>query len=62
MTRNTLSRLINAHNGISPEMAVRPSLAFGSTPEVWLRLQNSYDLAQARKRTANIRVKRFEPN
>jgi addiction module HigA family antidote len=62
VTRNTLSRLVNAHNGISPEMAVRLSLAFGSTPEMWLRLQNSYDLAQARKRAANIRVKRFEPS
>ena len=61
VTRNTFSRLINGHNGVSPEMAVRLSMAFGSTPEMWLRLQNAYDLAQARKSAAKIRVKRFAP-
>jgi len=61
VTRNTLSRLIHGHNGVSPEMAVRLSMAFGSTPEMWLRLQNAYDLAQARKSVESIHVKRFEP-
>ncbi len=59
VTRNTLSRLIHGHNGVSPEMAVRLSMAFGSTPEMWLRLQNAYDLAQTRSRTKNMRVKNF---
>ena len=48
VSRNTLSRLINGKNGVSPEMAIRLSLAFGSTPEMWLRLQNTYDLSIAR--------------
>ncbi len=59
VTRNTLSRLIHGHHGVSPEMAVRLSMAFGSTPEMWLRLQNAYDLAQARSRTKNNRVTEF---
>ena len=59
VTRNTLSRLINRRNGVSPEMAVRLSMAFGSTPEMWLRLQNAYDLAEARQKAGKLQVKRF---
>src|SRR3546814_9580852 len=36
--------------GISPEMAVRLEKAFGSSAELWVRLQSAYDLAQVRKR------------
>ena len=57
---STLSRLINRKSGVSPEMAVRLSMAFGSTAEMWLRLQNAYDLAQTRKRAETIHVKKFE--
>lgn len=59
VTRNTLSRFINGRNGISPEMAIRLAEGFGSTPEMWLRLQNEYDLVQARKNLKNVRIKRF---
>jgi addiction module HigA family antidote len=59
VTRNTLSRLIHGRNGISPEMAVRLSMTFGSSPEMWLGLQNAYDLAQARISAGKIRDKRF---
>ena len=59
VSRNTLSRLINGKNGVSPEMAIRLSLAFGSTPEMWLRLQNTYDLSIARAK-GGIKVTRFE--
>lgn len=60
VTRNTLSRLVNGKNGISPEMAMRLSKAFGSSPEMWLRLQMNYDLAQIRQKETTIRVKSFE--
>ena len=60
VNRSTLSRLINRKSGVSPEMAVRLSMAFGSTAEMWLRLQNAYDLAQTRKRAETIHVKKFE--
>ncbi len=50
VARPTLSRIINGRSAISPEMALRLAQAFGSTPEMWLRLQMAYDLAQARQR------------
>lgn len=59
VTRNTLSRLINGHNGISPEMALRLSKAFGGSPESWLRQQMNYDLAQVKRESKEIRVKKF---
>ena len=49
VARPTLSRIINGRSAISPEMALRLARAFGSTPEMWLRLQMAYDLAQARQ-------------
>jgi len=57
--RKNLSRILNGHAGISPDMAVRLARAFGSTPETWLKLQMAYDLSQARKKEENIRVKQF---
>jgi len=60
VTRKTLSLLLNGHAGISPEMALRLSQAFGRSPESWLQLQGSYDLAQVRKSGAAIHVKPFE--
>ena len=60
ITRNSLSRLINGHNGISAEMALRLSKAFGGSAEGWLRQQISYDLAQVKKKESQIRVARFE--
>ena len=44
----TLSDLVNERAGVSADMAVRLSEAFGSTPETWLRLQTAYDLWQVR--------------
>lgn len=56
VTRLTLSNLVNGKNGISPEMAIRLSKAFGGSPEVWLGMQMDYDLAQVRKKAAKIKV------
>ena len=55
-----MNNLVNGHSGISPEMAVRLFKAFGGSPESWLRMQMHYDLAQVRKREAEIDVKRYE--
>jgi antitoxin HigA-1 len=57
VNRNTLSNLVNEQSGISPEMAVRLSKAFGSTPRVWLGIQMEYDLAQAEAKAGSIDVK-----
>ncbi len=61
VTRATLSRLVNGKNGISPQMAVRLSKAFGGSAESWLRQQMNYDLAQVQKEAKNIHIKKFEP-
>jgi len=58
VTRQTLNNVINGKSGISPEMAIRLSKAFGSTPETWLRMQLAYDLAGARKGESKIKVRR----
>ena len=58
VTRQTLNNVINGKSGISPEMAIRLSKAFGSTPEAWLRMQLAYDLAQARKDESKIKIRR----
>ena len=61
VARLTLSNLVNGKNGVSPEMAIRLSKAFGSSPEVWLGLQMDYGLAQAKKSAARIKVKKAVP-
>ena len=50
VTRQALNNLVNRKSGMSPEMAIRLSRAFGSTPEVWLGMQMAYDLAQLRQK------------
>ena len=60
VTRQALSELLNEHTGISVEMAIRLSKAFGSTPETWLGLQMAYDLWQARAHVDEIKVDKFE--
>ncbi len=49
VTRANLSRMIHGKTGVSAEMALRLSEAFGTSPEVWIRLQANYDLAKARR-------------
>ncbi len=44
VTRQALSDLVNEKAGVSVEMAIRLSRAFGSSPETWLGLQTAYDL------------------
>ena len=56
VSRVTLSELVNGKRGVSPEMAFRLSKAFGSSPEVWAGLQLDYDMAQAMKKAARIKV------
>jgi len=57
ITRKTLSELINGRSGISTSMALRLSKAFGTTPELWLNMQQNFDLWKARKKTRLSKVK-----
>ena len=61
VSRQALNNLVNGKSGISPEMAIRLSKAFGGTAETWLRLQLAYDLAQVRQREGEIVVSRIKP-
>jgi addiction module HigA family antidote len=58
VSQQPLNNVIHGKSGISPEMAIRLSKAFGRTPEAWLRMQLAYDLAQARKNENKIKVRR----
>jgi len=59
VTRKALSELLNGDSGISPEMAIRLSKAFGGSAESWLTQQMQYDLAKVRKKAGSIKVRRF---
>ena len=56
VSRKTLSALLNGRFGISPEMAIRLSKAFGGSPESWLVQQAQYDLWQAMQNQDDIIV------
>ena len=60
IARHTLSRVLNGHAGISPEMAIRLEKAGWSNADHWLRLQSTYDLAQARLHERDIKVQRYK--
>ena len=61
VARHTLSRVLNGHAAISPEMAIRLEKAGWSNAEFWLRRQTTYDLVQARRYEDRIKVKRYNP-
>ena len=59
VSRKTLSSIINGKAGISPEMAVRLSIAFDTSSESWLNQQIQYDLWKAEQRRKELQVKRL---
>jgi addiction module HigA family antidote len=62
VTRQTLNNLVNERSGLSSEMAIRLEKAFGTSADLWVRLQTAYDLAQARRREKDINVTRYKAN
>ncbi len=59
VSRKTLSAIVNGRAGISPEMAIRLSKAFGTSAESWLNQQMQYDLWQARQGAEALEVRRL---
>lgn len=57
--RQTLSNLLNARSGISPEMAIRLEKAFGTPAREWLMRQLDYELAEVMRRAKKIKVEPF---
>ena len=59
VSRKTLSSILNGRAGISPEMAVRLSIAFDTSAESWLNQQTQYDLWRAEKGRKSLRVEKL---
>ena len=59
VSRKTLSTILNGRAGISPEMAVRLSIAFGTSSESWLNQQTQYDLWHAEQGRKRLKVARL---
>jgi addiction module HigA family antidote len=56
VSRKTLSAILNGRAGITPEMAVRLSIAFDTSAESWLNQQTQYDLWHVERRRKQLRV------
>jgi antitoxin HigA-1 len=59
VTRQAFSNLLNERTALSSDMALRIEKAFGPKMDHLMRMQLVFDLAQARRREAEIKVKRF---
>ena len=61
VSRKTLSKVLNCHGSITPEMAVRLEIVFGKpSADHWLKLQNAYDLWQTRKNKSSLNVEPYK--
>jgi addiction module HigA family antidote len=61
ITRAALSTFLNERASLSPNMAIRVEKAFGVSMETLMRMQSSFDIAQARKKEGLVRVARYVP-
>ena len=59
VSRKTLSAILNGRSGISPEMAIRLSIAFDTSAESWLNQQAQYDLWVVRQKLSDFKVERL---
>lgn len=62
VSRTALSKILNGHSGISPEMAVRISIVFKTSDEMWLNLQSAYDLWRAQQHKKQLHLKPLKIN
>lgn len=61
ITRAALSTFLNERASLSPDMAIRIDKAFGVSMETLMRMQNSFDIAQAHRRKSQVAVSRYTP-
>ncbi len=59
ISRQKLSDLVNGKTGVTADMAIRLSIAFGSSAETWLGMQSAFDLWQARNQSESLEVEQF---
>ncbi|MBC8109527.1 MAG: HigA family addiction module antidote protein [Verrucomicrobia bacterium] len=60
ISRKHLSNILNAHVSITPEIALRISKAFRTSPELWLNMQRNYDLREAEKKLTDVTIRIFQ--
>lgn len=60
VSRTALSKLLNGHASISPEMAIRLSIVFNTSDKLWINLQAAYDLWKAQSRRNKLNLKPLE--
>jgi addiction module HigA family antidote len=56
VTRKTISKIINARGSITPEMALRLEIVFGTSAQAWMNIQTAYDLWQLSSMRKTLRV------
>ena len=59
VSRQAMSTLLNGNASLSADMAIRFEKAFGVKADTLLRMQATYDLAQARARERDIKVRKL---
>jgi addiction module HigA family antidote len=59
IARGNLSAIVNERAGISPELAIKLSVAFGNSVEFWINLQKNYELWHAEQKVDRSRIRRF---
>jgi antitoxin HigA-1 len=63
VSRKTLSKILNERGSVTPDMALRLSRAFNTSPDLWLNLQKNYDLWNAEKESTSWKkVKPLSPD
>lgn len=60
-TFRTINEIVNGKRGISPDMSIRLGRYFGTSPELWLNLQNQYDLYEAKAKNKGV-LQRIKPH
>lgn len=61
VSRKTLSKVLNCHGAVTPEMAVRLEIVFGKpSADHWLKLQNAYDLWQTRQNKSSLKAEPYK--
>lgn len=59
VARANLSAIVNEHAGISPELAIKLSEAFGNTAQFWINLQKNYELWHAERKVNRKKIRHF---
>jgi addiction module HigA family antidote len=54
VSRKAISAIVNGHKSITAEMAIRIGKATGTSPQLWMNLQNNYDFWHLTHEKKNI--------